>query len=169
MIIKSCSRPLLPSDYTVLLIYTEILIFVVIKSVACLHTTVFNTIFRVILRILAITLVCLIITPNMVFDYACRLDSKSSGTWSDMIIEQSLMRSGKTHGALINIAHKESAQTKWLLTVHVIAQYNEALRSLTNIFTGTWSEQHREMNASYMKRDNEHLQLFLDFLKPCPH
>ena len=33
-----------------------------------------------------------------------------------MTIEQSLMRSGKTEGGLINITHKESASTKWFLT-----------------------------------------------------
>ena len=76
--IKSCSRPLLLSNYTVLLIYTEIFIFVVTKSVDCLPTTIFNTVFRVILCILVITLVCLIMTPSMVFDYACQFDSSSS-------------------------------------------------------------------------------------------
>ena len=73
------------------------------------------------------------------------------------------MRSGKMHGGPINITHKESARTKLLLTSHVVTQYSEALRLLTNTFTGTWSEQHRDMNANYVKRDNEHLQLFLDF------
>ena len=34
-----------------------------------------------------------------------------SGTWTDMTIEQSLMQSGKTHGGLVNITHKESIRT----------------------------------------------------------
>ena len=51
-----------------------------------------------------------------------------SGTWTGMTIEQSLMRSGKTHGGLVNITHKESAMTKWLLTAHIAAQYSEADR-----------------------------------------
>ena len=45
-----------------------------------------------------------------------------SGTWTDMTIEQSLMRSGKTHDGLVNITHKESARTKRLLTAHIVAQ-----------------------------------------------
>lgn len=64
-----------------------------------------------------------------------------SGTWSDLLIEQCLMRAGKTHGGLVNITRNESARTKWLLSAHVLAQYNEALRSITGTFTGTWSEQ----------------------------
>ena len=63
-----------------------------------------------------------------------------SVTWSDMTIEQCLMRAGKTERGLINITHKEAAKTKWLLTAHVIAQYTEAIRSLTETFTRTWSE-----------------------------
>ena len=45
-----------------------------------------------------------------------------SGTWTGMTIEQSLMRSGKTHDGLVNITHKESARTKRLLTAHIVAQ-----------------------------------------------
>lgn len=97
-----------------------------------------------------------------------------SGAWSDMLIEQSLMRSWKTHGdgGHTNITHKESARTKMVTysaCYCVVAYSKAALRSVTNTFTGTWLEQHREMNASYVKCDNEHLQLFLVFLrKPNP-
>jgi hypothetical protein len=41
-----------------------------------------------------------------------------SGTWTDMVIEQCLMRSGKTTGGLINITHREAAKTVWLLAAH---------------------------------------------------
>jgi hypothetical protein len=88
-----------------------------------------------------------------------------SGTWTDMTIEQSLMRAGKTQGGLINITHKESARTKWLLTAHVVAQYTDALRLLTGTYTGTWSEQHREMHMGCRKQDCEDLQKFVTFLK----
>jgi hypothetical protein len=82
-----------------------------------------------------------------------------SGTWSDMIIEQSLMRSGKAEGGLINITHKEAARTKWLLSAHTITQYSDSLRTLTDVSTGTWSEQHREMHCGRIKQDRG------DFLK----
>jgi hypothetical protein len=99
--------------------------------------------------------------------FAVRRNAKLywSGTWSDMTIEQSLMRAGKTQGGLINITHKESARTKWLLTAHIIAQYTHALRSLTDTFTGTWSEQHRDVHPANMRRDVEDMKKFTLFLR----
>ena len=88
-----------------------------------------------------------------------------SGTWSDMTIEQSLMRAGKTQGGLINITHKEAAKTKWLLSAHVVAQFTDALRCLTNTFTGTWSEQHRDVHPGNIKKDLKDLKTFTNFLE----
>ena len=82
-----------------------------------------------------------------------------------MIIEQSLMRSGKTTGGLINITHNDTARTKWLLSAHILAQYSESLRSLTGISTGTWSEQHRDMQASHKSKDLKDIISFLKFLE----
>ena len=48
-----------------------------------------------------------------------------------MTIEQSLVRSGKTQGGLINITHKISERTKWLLIAHIGGRYSEQLRKLT--------------------------------------
>ena len=70
-----------------------------------------------------------------------------SGTFSDQIIEQTLMRSGKTQG-LINITHQEPARTKWMLSSHVVANYSEALRTLTSTNSGTWYEQQRNVFKS---------------------
>ena len=86
-----------------------------------------------------------------------------SGTWSDMIIEQCLMRAGKTHGGLINITHNDSARTKWLLSVHILAQYSDALRIITNTNTGTWSEQHKELSQSRRKKDTDDPVKFYNF------
>ena len=73
----------------------------------------------------------------------CRNDNLFwSGTFTDQIIEQTLMRSGKTQGGLINITHNDAARTKWLLSSHIVANYTEAIRDLTGINTGTWSEHH---------------------------
>ena len=49
----------------------------------------------------------------------------------------------ETQCGLVNITHKDSARTTWLLTAHIVAQYSEALRKLTENANGTWSEQHR--------------------------
>lgn len=88
-----------------------------------------------------------------------------SGAWIDMTIEQCLMRAGKTEGGLINITHKEAARTKWLLTAHVMAQYTEALRYLTDTFSGTWSQQHTEVRPAAVKLDHDDLQTFPSFLQ----
>ena len=87
-----------------------------------------------------------------------------SGTFTDQVIEQSLMRSGKTQGGLINITHREAARTKWTLSSHVLAEYTEALRMLTGNLHGS-SEQHKEMNANQRKENCLHLMKFIDFLK----
>ena len=52
-----------------------------------------------------------------------------SGTWTDMTIEECLMRSGKNSGGLINVTHKDSARVKWQLLGHIVAQYSDALRT----------------------------------------
>ena len=81
---------------------------------------------------------------------------------TDMTIEQSLMRSGKTHGGLVNITHKESARTKWLLTAHIVAQYSEALRKLAENAGGTWSEQHQKLYQGSRIRDHDDLKKLQD-------
>ena len=88
-----------------------------------------------------------------------------SGTFTDQVIEQDLMLSGKSEGGLINITHKEAARTKWLLSSHVFANYSNALRDLTGVKTGTWSEQHRDMRLSQRKEGYRHLRNFIDFLE----
>ena len=95
----------------------------------------------------------------------CRNDKLFwSGTFTDQIIEQTLMRSAKTQGGLINITHNDAARTKWLLSSHIVANYTEALRDLTGVTTGTWSEQHRDVQASRRKENSQHLRNFIDFL-----
>ena len=88
-----------------------------------------------------------------------------SGTFTDQVIEQNLMLSGKSEGGLINIIHKEAARTKWLLSSHVVANYSDALRELTGVKTGTWSEQHRDMRLSQRKEGYKHLRNFIDLFE----
>ena len=61
------------------------------------------------------------------------------------------MLPGNSEGELINIAHKKAARTKWLLSSYVVANYSNALRDLTGLKTGTWSEQHCDMHLSQRK------------------
>lgn len=87
-----------------------------------------------------------------------------SGTWSDMTIEQCLMRAGKTQGGLINITHRDSARTKWLLSAHIVAQYTDALRVMTNTSTDD-TDHHREVNPGRIRQDVDDLQTFVSFLR----
>ncbi len=88
-----------------------------------------------------------------------------SGIWSDMAIQQCLMRSDKTPGGLINITHNKSAKVTWFLAAHILAQYNDALRTLTGITSSTWLEQHKEISPGYIKKDRQYMMKFLQYLK----
>ena len=81
-----------------------------------------------------------------------------------MTIEQCLMCSAKTQGGLINITHNESTKAKWLLSAHVVARYTDALRSLTDTFTGIWFEQHRDVRPGNVKQYQVDFQTFVSFL-----
>ena len=87
-----------------------------------------------------------------------------SATWTDMTIEQCMMRSGTITVGLINITNNDAARAKWLLSVHILAQYTESLQCLTGTVTGTWSKQHREMEISRTKKDKNDVIKFLKFL-----
>ena len=71
----------------------------------------------------------------------------------------------KNSWGLINVTHKDSARMNWLLSAHIVAQYSDALRALTQVQTGTWSEQHRDMTFSGRKHDHEDLHKFTLFLQ----
>ena len=74
------------------------------------------------------------------------------------------MRSGKTTGGLIKITHNDAARAKWLPSAHILAQYTDSLQCLTRKGTGTWSEQHREMQISCTKKDkNDVIKFFKSF------
>ena len=71
----------------------------------------------------------------------CRNDKLFwSGSFTDQVIDQILMGSGKSQGGLINITDNYSARTKWLLSSHIVANYTKAIPDLTGFTTGTWSE-----------------------------
>ena len=76
------------------------------------------------------------------------------------------MRAAKTEGGLINIIHQEAASIKWLSTAHVMAQYTEALRCLTDTYSGALgSQQHQKVRPAAVKLDHDDLQTFLHFLQ----
>ena len=61
--------------------------------------------------------------------------------------------------------HTQGVDKEWLLTAHIVAQYSEALRKLTENAGGTWSEQHRELYQGSDIRYQDDLQTFLVFLR----
>ena len=93
-----------------------------------------------------------------------------SGTWPGMTIKQCLMRATKTEGVLINITHQEAVRIKWLSTAHVMAQYTEALRCLTDTYSGALgSQQHQKVRPAAVKLDHDDLQTFLHFWQCIIH
>ena len=84
-----------------------------------------------------------------------------SGSFTDQVIEQTLTRSDKSKGGLISTTHNDLEWTKWLLSSHIVANYTEALRDLTGVTTGTWFEQHDDVQASRQKENRSHLHRFL--------
>ena len=46
-----------------------------------------------------------------------------------------------------------------------VVNYSNALRNLTGVKTGTWSEQHRDIRLSKRKEGYRHLRNFIDFLE----
>ena len=79
------------------------------------------------------------------------------GLWTDLIIEQVLMRSIKSRGGMTARGVQESVRTLWVNTAHRSAAVHEAMGTLTNSFRKT-SDQHVEFGESRMKKDAEDLE-----------
>ena len=77
----------------------------------------------------------------------------SSSTFTDQVIEQDLMLSAKSEGCAKKVAPLFSCYSC------------NALRDLTDVKRGTWSEQHGDMCLSQRKEGYRHLRNFIDFLE----
>ena len=80
--------------------------------------------------------------------------SKLSAVWTDLCIEQELMRSAKTQGGLIGREMSESSQNLWTLTVNSTALIYEAITHLTNTKTLEYYE-NKELGTARIKKDCE--------------
>ncbi|KAF4531641.1 hypothetical protein B566_EDAN006572 [Ephemera danica] len=88
-----------------------------------------------------------------------------SGVWSDMIIEQSLMRSIKSVGGISHgRGYSESVLCKYINSLPVCAQFSECLEKFTGIESKS-SEQHKDLFASRNKNDIKHVAVFAEWLK----
>jgi len=82
-----------------------------------------------------------------------RGDKFRTGTWSDMIIEQSLMKSFKgKEGITRGRSLQESVLCKWVLTTVVLQQVTDAIESFCNVSFES-SEQHVDARFSRISRD----------------
>ena len=77
-----------------------------------------------------------------------------AGIWSDLAIEQVLMRSLKSRGGLTRgRGVTESVRLIWLKTMHRSAEIHNSVSSLTKLLHVS-CEQHVELRASRKRRDN---------------
>lgn len=88
-----------------------------------------------------------------------------SGTWTDMSIEQCLMRpmkavGGLTHGRGIT----DSTLTKWILGTPFFLKVHEAIEDFLGLSI-TFTEQHAELRESRKIRDQSDIETFTTWLK----
>ena len=82
-----------------------------------------------------------------------RSDRPWTGIWTDLSIEQILMRSLKSRGGLTRgRGLTESVRLTWVYTMHQCATVHNSMTTLTGLHQKT-SEQHTEMGDSRVKRD----------------
>ncbi|KAL7286445.1 hypothetical protein TKK_0019393 [Trichogramma kaykai] len=114
---------------------------------------------------------------NMEFDKFSRLgfftvrrnNKFRSGTWTDMCIEQNLMKHIKTSGGLIHGRGLESSViAKFISSCIVLVEVTDAMESFTNV-SYVSSEQHVDASATRVTRDLSDLsKLMLFFEKHNP-
>ena len=93
-----------------------------------------------------------------------RSDRFWAGLWTDLIIEQVLMRSLKNRGGLTRgRGVSESTRVLWTNSMHRCASVHNAMSVLTGLQHRT-SLQHVELGQSRIKRDNDDLCKILDWL-----
>lgn len=85
--------------------------------------------------------------------------------WSDMTIEQTLMRSMKTDGGLSRgRGLSDGTLLKWILCAPACSKVIEAVQHFTGTLSAT-SEQHVELRDSRIKRDTKDYNIFYSWLK----
>ena len=86
-----------------------------------------------------------------------------TGLWSDLVIEQVMMRSIKSRGALTrDRGFNESIGHQWIHTAHYCAVIHQTMSSVTKIVS-KGSEQHEELGKSRICRDSTDLATIQDW------
>lgn len=88
-----------------------------------------------------------------------------SGTWTDMVIEQNLMRSIKTTGGLTHgRGFTNSSLARWIAGMSVCMPVSTAMEDFLGCKSVS-SEQHIELSRSRQQRDETDLRKILDWLE----
>jgi hypothetical protein len=94
------------------------------------------------------------------FDTVRRSDRYWAGLWTDLVIEQVLMRSLKSRGGLSRErGMSEAVRLLWVHSSHKCAEIHEAMTNINNIKHQT-SEQHVELRPSRKLRDHKDLLFY---------
>ena len=90
-----------------------------------------------------------------------------AGLSSDLVIEQTLMRSLKNSGGLTHgSGMTEEMRALWTMSTPITSEYNNAMQEFNDL-TYTTSEQHRESTEARMKRDHSDLEKIKEKLSTC--
>ena len=88
-----------------------------------------------------------------------------AGLWTDMVIEQTLMRSIKSTGGLTRgRGFQENVRHLWVNSISYTAAVHEAMTSLSGVQVGT-SEQHLEMGTTRRLQDYDDCITFLTWFE----
>lgn len=94
-----------------------------------------------------------------------RSDKFWSGVWTDMTIEQTLMRSLKSSGGLSHgRGISDSTLTKWILTMPIVTTVSQQIEDLCGLSFRT-CEQHTDARDSRIIRDNKDVHKLVDWFK----
>ena len=94
-----------------------------------------------------------------------RSDKFWAGLWTDLTIEQVLMRSIKSRGGITRgRGISESVRLVWLGSMHRRASVHDAMSSLTTV-NRVSSEQHVELGATRKQRDQKDMSSFMLWLQ----
>lgn len=103
--------------------------------------------------------------PNKVFFTVRRSEKHWSGVWSDMTIDQTLMRGIKTLGGLTHgRGFSESVLNKWILGLPAIHHVCEAVENYCDITSST-IDQHVEMRDARIQTDEQDRRKFEQWLR----
>ena len=87
--------------------------------------------------------------------------------WSDMFIESTFMRFGKSQGGLVGITLKPSALKRWALSLHACSNMSKGLLDMRDDKRDQVVTHHREESKSRLKGDDEDRKNIRQRLESC--